>query len=111
MRKPGYVAKARRADPEMDRQRRIGAAAGLAGGGAIVAGNEARHHLDVHRKPGSGDIGVLVKTPPGVKGARNPLARVRGGKAGAAIGATAALAGLSGAAVAHGVSERNKSWN
>jgi len=105
------VAKARRADPEMDRQRRIGAAAGLAGGGAIVAGNEARHHLDVHRKPGSGDIGVLVKTPPGVKGARNPLARVRGGKAGAAIGATAALAGLSGAAVAHGVSERNKSWN
>lgn len=103
------VSKARRFDPEADRQRRLGAYSGLAGGAAIVAGDQARQTFR------NEVVGDAKATPDPLTG-KKPTSRLVGFKGGkskrglALTAATAGLAGVSAAALKRGVSERNASW-
>jgi hypothetical protein len=102
-RRQAKVDKARRYDPEADRQRRLGAYAGLAGGGAIVAGERAGRELASTRVVGRGAQKGLVARHVGFKPGRT--------KAGLALSAaTAGLGAIALGSAKRGVSERNQTW-
>ena len=93
------LAKARRFDPEADRQRRTGLYAGAGLGGAAVAGQQAAHAgAGLLRGPGKKVVGV---------GFKNVKTR---GRAGALVATSAALGTLGVAAYRRGISERNQPW-
>jgi hypothetical protein len=93
------VSKARRFDPEADRQRRTGLYAGAGLGGAAVAGQQAAHAgAGLLRGPGKKVVGV---------GFKNVKTR---GRAGALVATSAALGTLGVAAYRRGISERNQPW-
>ncbi len=93
------VAK-RKFDAEADRQRRLGAYAGLGGGAALVMGEGARRSVSAKAVKDTGKtVGILVRT----KGARRKPALLAAG---------ALASGIAGAAAyKRGISERNKPWN
>jgi len=103
------VGKARRFDPEADRQRRLGAYAGLAGGGALIVGDRAAREVSTSTKRG-----FIVDRATGKKKAvtaRHVGFKPGRGKIGAGLTAGAAgLAALSAASYKRGISERNRPW-
>jgi hypothetical protein len=100
---PSWYGKARRFDPEADRQRRLGAYTGLAGGAGIVTGEFARRQYQLARLAGSSENKILHHAI-GFKPGRT--------KAGLGLtAATAGLAGLGAAAYRRGVSARNQPWS
>ena len=113
------VSKARRYDPEADRQRRLGVYAGLAGGAAIVTGRSAGKHFEGVREAGTPEV-PATKTTPAVPAKKGRLVGVRlrpdaegkvlRGRAGVLTGATALLAGGGLAAYKRGISQRNQPW-
>lgn len=113
------VEKARRYDPEADRQRRLGAYAGLAGGAAIVTGRSAAQQYEGVRDDGK-PAKKATKTTPAVPAKKGRLLGVRlkpdaagvvnRGRAGVLTGATLALAGGGLAAYKRGISQRNQPW-
>lgn len=115
----GLVGKARRYDPEADRQRRLGVYAGLAGGAAIVTGRSAGKHFEGVREAGTPEV-PATKTTPAVPAKKGRLVGVRlrpdaegkvlRGRAGVLTGATALLAGGGLAAYKRGISQRNQPW-
>lgn len=98
----GSIEKAhRRYDPEADRQRRLGLAAGAGAGGAVVLGSTAARHFttDVHHgEPKVKVKGIAVKP----KGGKKALLLTGGAAASGGLGLTAYRRGLS---------ERNNPWN
>lgn len=97
----GSIEKAhRRFDPEADRQRRLGLAAGAgAGGGLLLGGAAARQYTTkVHGEDTKRLKGIAVK----------PL---KGKKALLLTGGALASGGLGAAAYRKGLSERNNPWN
>jgi hypothetical protein len=94
------VAKARYFDPESDRQRQIGLAAGAAAGGAAVAGTQIPRYMTLDRVEGSKKAnGIKFRN---VKGAR--------GRGSALLVGTGLLGAGAVGAYKHGISRRNQPW-
>lgn len=110
---PEEISKrARRYDPEADRQRRMGLYAGLGAGGAALAGREAADKLS-----GSYDAKTRQVTVPRLKlkGKHldpKALKAAKTARSGVGLAALAAASGAGGiAAYRHGVSRRNQPYN
>lgn len=108
-RKKAVVASKRYFDSEADRQRRLGAYAGLGGGSALVLGDAARRQFKVSTerdKPVAGKTrGRLKRLEVGLKEGKRLRTPVL-------LGGAAALSAIGGAAAyKHGISERNRPYS
>ena len=102
--------RARRYDPEADRQRRMGLYSGLGIGGSALAGRAAADRLagSVDRKKRT--VTIPRMSLKGLSG--DELKRAKRGRAGLGLAAVSALSGGGGvAAYRHGVSRRNQPYN
>jgi hypothetical protein len=100
----GSIEKAyRRYDPEADRQRRLGLAAGAGAGGAVVLGSQAARQFTTN-------VGEHGATP--AKKLKGIAVKAKHGKKAILLtGGAAASGGLGLAAYRRGLSERNNPWN
>lgn len=103
------TSKARRFDPEADRQRRLGTYAGLAGGGALLTAD--RFGRELHVGSSVADMSHVKGHTPGATKTVRAIGLKRGRRGLAFGAATLGLAGIAGGSVRRGISERNTTWN
>jgi len=103
------IGKARRFDPEADRQRRLGLYSGAALGGGIVTGTQVPRHFTVV-KPGAKHGAGLATRKVGEESGRLAT-RYGHGKVGLTLaGATAGLGALAAGTYKRGISRRNQPY-
>ena len=105
----GSVKKARRFDPEADRQRRLGAYAGIAAGSGIVTGEAARRHFAVVKPNAVTGGGIAARKVTRESG--RLATRYGHGRLGLGLAATSAgLGALAAGTYKRGISRRNRPY-